>query len=491
MASGNVSVTRFASDFIEVGARGTYQRVLTSGSPTLAESFDSYATLAASTKYAANLWTGYSTYVAQTDGQGRILNLPPLVYLSDGITWNKVTNNSTVVPNQLFAQRPLRIIPIGDSICQGGDVAVGTTGALWQFSLGTSYTTSGIFLAGRNYQLIRNAGIAGQTSTQIAARLQSDALAYSPDAVLIALGTNDLPAINTSYSSGMTVLMNNIQTMVKQCLSAGVLPILCTVPPNGTRGLEAKLTQWFYYDLARSWRIPLFDAYRLMVDPVSASGQYLAGMSGDGTHPQYAGVAVLAPALATLLKNLTTCAPYTAAFSEVTEGTTGLEANMLRNGNFARVTTPPNPDGWGTAGGVGTTTTPTASSPYNGNTFTRVITSGAQYLISGGYVPTTTAITAGTDILQFSGAVNANISSYAGGYSLGINDTSTGQQTGLYSAKLNGQQDFSFRFLVPSNWVNAYCACYSSGDAGTITMNNLTLVNVTRQRNIWSPVNPE
>jgi lysophospholipase L1-like esterase len=392
---------------------------------------------------------------------------------------------------QLFLQRPLRIVTLGDSLTQGPDVATGLNNQVWNYSPGAAgFVTGGVMLSGPRLSLIRNAGIAGQTSTQIAARINTDALAYNPDIVTILAGTNDLVSLNTNFASGLTTLMNNLQTMVQACLSAGVVPVLVTPPPHVTYPSIAKLIQWFYYDLARAYRIPLFDMYRLCVDPLT--GTYLSGYSGDGIHPQRAGVTVLAPAFATFLNNLTTAAPYKASYAESVAATTGTEANLILNGNFARSASPPRPDSWGSAGGVGSDALVAASAPYNGNTYTRTVTSGSQYAIGNGanMIPVAT-YTAGTDVLQITGAINVNIATYASNYNLALTETTLSQYMGLKAASLNGQQDFCWRLQVPSNWSTAYLQCFSGGDAGTIALNNLTVVNVTRLRALWSPLNPE
>ena len=401
------------------------------------------------------------------------------------------TPSSAKAFGQFYLQRPLRVVCLGDSITQGSDVATGTNSQVWNYSPGNAgFVSGGIMLSGPRLSLIRNAGIAGQTSTQIAARIQADALAYSPDIVTILAGTNDLVSLNTNFNANLVILMNNLESMVQQCLQAGAVPVLLTPPPHVTYTTQAKLIQWYYYDLARAYRIPLFDAYRLSVDP--SAGTYLSGYSGDGIHPQRAGVNVLAPAFATFLNNLTTAAPYKAAFSESVAATTGREANLLLNGNFARSAAPPRPDSWGSAGGVGSDALVAASAPYNGNTYTRTVISGGQYAIGNGsnMIPVAT-YTAGSDILQITGAVNVNIASYASNWNLALTETTQLQYMGLKAASLNGQQDFCWRFQVPSNWATAYMQCFSGGDAGTFALNNLTVVNVTRLRSLWAPQNAE
>jgi lysophospholipase L1-like esterase len=387
--------------------------------------------------------------------------------------------------------RPKNIIPLGDSITLSADAAVGTNSLNWQYAPGaTGVITSGILLSGPAYKLVRNAGIAGQTSTQIAARMQSDVLAYlSPgDACVLTMGTNDLPAINSNFNTGVTTLMNNLQSSVVACLAAGVLPVICTVPPNNTYPDLAGGVQWFYYDLARSWGVPLFDLFRALVDPAT-SGSYASGYSGDGVHPQRAGVAVAAPLLGSFLQNLGACPPYKCYTYLSAMGTTGTEANLLKNGNFTSVTSGL-PNFWGAPGGVGSDAVATALTPYSGNKYTRTITSGAQYLLSSG---NSAAFTAG-DILLLSGAMNQNVASYsAGGTQLRLaGDAGAWAGIGTLAGGQNGLQDFCLPVTADAAWAgNCHVETYSGGDAGTVAFQNLTVINATRLRAIWSPTYPE
>jgi len=389
----------------------------------------------------------------------------------------------------LYGQRPRNVVPIGTSVTLGSDGLGGVNLNLTQYSPGASgFPTSGLLLAGPFIKLIRNAGVAGNTSAQILARIYTDALRYlqQGDICVLEIGVNDLPAINANPTSGIQALMANVQACIVACLGAGILPVLLTPLPNNGFPVAAKIVQWYYYDVARSWNIPLFDSYRLAADPATA-GNWIAGYSADGTHPQRAGIQALSPTLATFIKNVSSPIPYKAVISEPAAGTTGLEANMLRNGSFA-FSAAGMPTGWGAPGGVGSNAVAPAVQPYSGQTYTRTVTSGAQYFLQSDLAQ---GFTAGQDIFLFSGAMTPNVAAFVGSYQLGLFGVPDNQFGGLQNATQNGLIDFAFPIISQPNWTQIYCNVFSGGDAGTYACNNFTIVNVTKLRGVWSPQNAE
>ena len=84
-----------------------------------------------------------------------------------------------LAPSLLSAQSP--IVALGDSVTKGvrpdGSVRFGQTFAA--------------LLAKRLKRPVINAGIGGNTSTQMLARLESDVLKYHPRAVILMAGLND------------------------------------------------------------------------------------------------------------------------------------------------------------------------------------------------------------------------------------------------------------------------------------------------------------
>ena len=399
---------------------------------------------------------------------------------------NVAIGGGTIAGNKILrinnGTRQLKIIPFGDSITQGSSIFA--SGA-WQFA--SQYCETGIYLAGPRFQLLRNAGIAGNTTTQMLARIGTDVLAYAPDVVLMLGGTNDIQSGMTNAQ--IATCMGNLESMVRLMLQAGILPVIVTPPAKSTLQAESRKLQPFYYALAQAYGLPLIDLFRLTVDPVT--GNYLAGYSGDGTHPNPTAIAAIAPVVAATLTNLSAsfCAPYTAAFSETS---TGNPANLLRNGNFANVTTPPAPDSWSINATGATQTvvaaTPSASAPWNGNTFNYQKTgTGTVYALSGSGF--TTGFAAG-DTIQFSGRINVSGVSAGSlqGFTLSL-DMSPG---GNFRPMVNWGQvgDFVFcnQLVVPAGTTGLTPTLYLNGnDLATYKVNNLTAINLTQLNAIWQP----
>ncbi len=169
------------------------------------------------------------------------------------------------------------IIGLGDSLTIGNDTTTGT------LQHGDSTLTWATMLSGGRIVYGGNAGIAGQTSTQIAARVQADVIAHNPGGCIILAGTNDLSAPDFG------VYQTNIRSIVTALRAAGIRPFLSTMPPSGITGYRATITAWnaWLRRYATIEQIDLIDGYSLLVDP--ATGDYSASYINDGVHPNVAG----------------------------------------------------------------------------------------------------------------------------------------------------------------------------------------------------------
>lgn len=396
---------------------------------------------------------------------------------SVAITGGSIGGNNVLRMNN--ATRQLKIIPFGDSITAA---STGFSSGIWQF--GNGYAETSIYRAGPRFQLLRNAGIAGNTTAQMLARLSTDVLAYSPDVVLMLGGTNDI--LSGMTNAAIATTMGNLENMVRQMLKAGVLPIIVTPPTKDGAPTETRKIQWFYYALAQAYGLPLLDLYRLTVNP--ATGNFIAGYSGDGTHPLPAAVDAIALVASQLLANLQSavCQPYMAAYSETS---TNNFANLIRNGSFAQSTVPPTPDGWTVNTTNATQTipgvTPTYAAPWTGNAFTYNKTvSGGAYAASGGGI---TAFSAG-DVIQFSGHIIASglTPASASGFTLALDLIPSGNARPFTSCPFNADTVFCMQATIPAGTTSFSPSLYVQ-DVGLYKMNNITAVNVTQANAIWTP----
>jgi lysophospholipase L1-like esterase len=144
-----------------------------------------------------------------------------------------------------------------------------------------------------------NAGIGGNTTAQMLARLSTDVLAYKPRFCTVLGGTNDADA--AAAISGLTSLYTQLR-------AAGVEPIALTMPPQDTDpgGKACQVNAWIHR-YAEAHRIAVVDIYPLVVDPTT--GRYVPSLTKDGTHPSPLGDDKIATAVLNAIQPL--YAPWT------------------------------------------------------------------------------------------------------------------------------------------------------------------------------------
>lgn len=138
-----------------------------------------------------------------------------------------------------------------------------------------------------------NAGVAGETTGQMAARFNRDIIDAHATTVHILGGTNDLLAGNTSTSS--------VYAMAMTAKSAGVSVILGTVPPIDFAGTaipanDTRVQTWNadIKQMAATNGFSVADYYPHMV---TATGAQDTTLFKDNVHPNASGYAVMCAAL--------------------------------------------------------------------------------------------------------------------------------------------------------------------------------------------------
>ncbi|AXC37910.1 esterase [Microbacterium phage Jacko] len=164
----------------------------------------------------------------------------------------------------------LRWIPVGDSLTseQGG----GAPDIGW--------TVQASMLSNGQLAPVRNAGISGNTSADIRARLAADVLAYSPNLVSLWCGVNDITQGRT-----LAQFQADYRAIVDDILETGASVALFTIPPRDDLTKQATITAWngWIRALAAEKRLNLVDAYAAISNP--STGDILSGFgSGDGVH---------------------------------------------------------------------------------------------------------------------------------------------------------------------------------------------------------------
>lgn len=227
-------------------------------------------------------------------------------------------------------------IGLGDSIC-GGAQFTGHMGMTVAMSEGRLVYRTGT-----------SAGVDGQTSAMIMARLETDCLAKKPGLVILNAGSNDAAASVTlaTYRANMTTMMAAIR-------AAGIPLIVVSPPPrNGMAPLITQYTAWLGM-YCQSQNIPYVDTYRLFADPVT--GEWMTGWSTDGVHPNGKGYQRLCEAIASVLKGVIPPSPIKLTSTKVDA------LNLLINGVFSGDANADGlADGWTLAGSGTATTTITA-----------------------------------------------------------------------------------------------------------------------------------
>lgn len=425
--------------------------------------------------------TGYGTYTTATNSVAR------------NTVWSSSNSNAIISfsnnPKQIWIdapaislpsrRRPQRIVVFGDSLISG---STAFTSGVWQF--GNGFAELSVYRAGPQYQLVANAGVAGNTTTQMLARIYTDVMAYSPDVVYLLAGTNDFTLAMTNLKK--QTMMNNIEKMVRIFLKAGVEVFLMSPPPNNTNFQAAKDCQFFYYDLAQYYNLPFADMYRMTVDP-NTNGQFLSGYTADGTHPSNTASDIFASEVGAVLGDIqnSTSQPYMASVSETAVNN---YANLIRNGTFSNQTSPPAPDGWTINSSNGNYTTAAASYPYTGKTFKYTSTaSGGKFILSGGIV---TAGYAAGDTMLFSGHIQTSglLPASSSGFTVSLDMTGTGtpHMRPMVSNPFNSDFVFAHTFPMPAA-ITAIVPTVFVQDAAVYRVNNLTLFNISTARAIWQP----
>jgi len=225
------------------------------------------------------------------------------------------------------------IVLLGDSITESNGGWPGTTN--------TSYNSNGFFnwghvFLGHPFQVLKNAGVAGEETTQMLARLKTDVLDLKPGWCHVLAGTNDV-----GHAIPNATAKANLASIYDQLTAAGIKIIAGTLPPRNTyTGTMLNdlhdLNLWIKNQGRIRKNFIVVDYYSAVAGPNGGwanNGDVGQVLTTDGTHPGNAGAGRMGMALYNTLKVLLppTSPPFSSEqdpinilpYSRFTQGTVG------------------------------------------------------------------------------------------------------------------------------------------------------------------------
>lgn len=205
------------------------------------------------------------------------------------------------------------IVLFGDSITYQNTIATAT--ALNAQDTG-AYNWCNAYLGDR-FRLVKNAGVSGNTTAQMVARLANDVMAYPSDWVWIMGGINDvLTMIDGTGSVAqadacVATVTGNLLYIYETLLAVGRRPIAVLNTPAAAatqlanvyrRAALHRIITWIREYCARTPGMYLVDAHSAVLDPTSATGDPASGTMQDGLHPSSAGAQRMGRACANALQ---------------------------------------------------------------------------------------------------------------------------------------------------------------------------------------------
>jgi lysophospholipase L1-like esterase len=137
-------------------------------------------------------------------------------------------------------------------------------------------------------KLVHNAGVPGNTTSQMRARLAADVYAYNPDVLFVLGGTNDL---GLGISRSATIA--NLRAIIVGAKAHKITVILIVVPPDSYSSMAPKIDSLntAIVNLARGQRVTYVNIHGPLTN---ANGVYYAKYTSDGLHFTDLGAQVVA-----------------------------------------------------------------------------------------------------------------------------------------------------------------------------------------------------
>jgi lysophospholipase L1-like esterase len=316
----------------------------------------------------------------------------------------------------------------------------------------------------------RVAGVPGNQSGQLLARIQADVIDHSPDICVVWIGTNDAGA-----SIPLATYQSNMVGIVEALRAAGILAVICLVPPRAdvstaktfVNAYNAWLQEW-----APTQGVVLVDLYSALVDP--ATGRIAAPFdNGDQIHMKSRTYPVLAQLIVDgVTPSLGAATSYLAKDA--------VDPTDLLGGSGLFLGTPTNglPAGWGSGDTAHLKFSVTPTDVGNALTITATGDVGYQVqayqYVNAGFGPGDTVEVAGVmTSVASAGHVAGVVVSVNGSSAPDL--TSIAVQSGI--DRVGGS--FRLRFVVPAGTTDLLVRLMAGPSAGAVTFKQLRARNLS------------
>jgi lysophospholipase L1-like esterase len=363
---------------------------------------------------------------------------------------------------------------LGDSLTQGST----NQGS---YDMGMSYFGIACALSGQRIKERRNAGISGQRTDQILARVDADVIAYAPSRCWVMAGTNDI-----IQSVALATAQGYYRQIVTKLIAARIEPVICLVPPNNNSTLRLPINRWnaWLVRYAESLGLDVIDFYTPLVKP--SNGAYLDAYYADGVHPNTAGVMKMAQVAVEAMAPRYPAGGaklYTLANWQYGAGSGSIDGNLIPNSLFLEITSGM-PDVWTTAGGAGTTTIDSSDTTIKGN-WLDTVASGSTERASK-HNAFATGFSVGNEI-EITGLFAGSVEAASGQYSIECQATSAGgtniigrfRPVGAWSRDIakSAKATYRMRFTVPTG--TTALQLLASAKNGTVSLAQPGITNLT------------
>jgi lysophospholipase L1-like esterase len=196
----------------------------------------------------------------------RVVSGPALVPVGTTALDTVATPLPTPVPTKKPAPKPVRVrtfVALGDSLTAWPAYNPWPTRLDAQDSV---------------LRLVKNAGVPGNTTSQMRARLARDVYPYKPEVLLVLGGTNDL-----GYGISESAIIANLRAIVIAAKAHKIMPIIINVPPDSYPSMASKIKSLnkAILVLANAQKIHVVDMYRALAN---SSGTIRPEYTSDGLH---------------------------------------------------------------------------------------------------------------------------------------------------------------------------------------------------------------